>query len=281
MKDWKNISFLGELTDKPIRKTVAFLMLIVFNTNIFSTVTDPVGINNARMTRTTTGIEQLDIATPNANGTSYNSLRELQVSEQGLIINNNPHVVADTEIAGLIVRNRNLDNGIAANLIITEVTGKNRTNINGYVEIAGKRADLVMANRNGITVNGGGFLNADRVTLTTGNLYMENGNLIAIDVAQNDITVGEKGIDALSLSDLELISKTINIDGIIKASNETKILISSGGQTYQYRTKEIKSKGETYVSYDNCHNLNLKEKKLPLEFPHILILPYREKYRVQ
>ena len=246
MKDWKNISFLGELTDKPIRKTVAFLMLIVFNTNIFSTVTDPVGINNARMTRTTTGIEQLDIATPNANGTSYNSLRELQVSEQGLIINNNPNVVADTEIAGLIVRNRNLDNGIAANLIITEVTGKNRTNINGYVEIAGKRADLVMANRNGITVNGGGFLNADRVTLTTGNLYMENGNLIAIDVAQNDITVGEKGIDALSLSDLELISKTINIDGIIKASNETKILISSGGQTYQYRTKEIKSKGETY-----------------------------------
>ena len=151
------------------RKLAAFVLLISFSANIFAeAIPDPVRIGNARATRTASGIEQLDIATPNAKGLSYNSLLELQVSEQGLILNNNPHVVADTQIAGLVARNRNLDKSGSANLIVTEITGKNRTNINGYVEVAGDRADIVMANRNGITVNGGGFLNTDRVTLTSG-----------------------------------------------------------------------------------------------------------------
>ena len=152
----------------------------------------------------------------------------------------------NTQTAGLVARNRNLDNGVAANLIITEVTGKNRTNINGIVEVAGQRADLVMANRNGIYVNGGGFLNTDRVTLTTGSLQMKDGDLVAIDVSQGHIGIGEKGVDALSLTDLELLGKTIDIAGVIKASKETRVLVSAGGQTYEYRTKEVKSKGETY-----------------------------------
>ncbi|WP_158612576.1 hypothetical protein, partial [Leptotrichia sp. OH3620_COT-345] len=93
-------------------------------------IPDPASIGT-RVTKTASGIDQIDIASPNRNGTSYNSLKELQVSEQGLILNNNKHVVVNTHIAGLVVRNRNLDNGITANLIITEVTGKNKSNING------------------------------------------------------------------------------------------------------------------------------------------------------
>ncbi|RRD33472.1 filamentous hemagglutinin N-terminal domain-containing protein, partial [Leptotrichia sp. OH3620_COT-345] len=80
------------------------------------------------------------------------------------------------------------------------VTGKNKSNINGIVEVAGQRADLVMANRNGIFVNGGGFLNTDRVTLTTGNLDIREGDLVGIDVSQGHIGIGERGVDALSLS---------------------------------------------------------------------------------
>ena len=217
------------------RKLIAFVLLLSFNFNLFSEIiTDPVSISNARATRTASGIDQLDISTPNGRGLSYNSLRELQVSEQGLILNNNPHVVADTQIAGLVARNRNLDVTGPASLIVAEITGKNRTDINGYVEVAGKRADLVMANRNGITVNGGGFLNSDRVTLTTGSLHMEDGSLVSIGVDNGNIRIGEKGIDALSLTDLELITKTIDIDGIIKGSKDTNVLISTGGQTYQY-----------------------------------------------
>ena len=126
------------------------------------------------------------------------------------------------------------------------MTGKNRTNINGTVEVAGKRTDLVMANRNGIYVNGGNFLNTDRVTLTTGSLQMKNGDLVGIDVSQGQIGIGGKGLDALGLTELELLGKTIDIAGIIKTSKETRLLVSAGGQTYEYKTKEVKSKGETY-----------------------------------
>ena len=228
------------------QKTVALVLLLFFNFNIFSEIVpDPASIGT-KVTRTASGVDQIDIAKPNGNGTSYNSLRELQVGERGLILNNNKNVVVQTEIAGLVARNRNLDNGTEANLIITEITGKNRTGINGYVEVAGKRADIVIANRNGIHVNGGGFLNSDRVTLTTGRLNMENGDLKSIDVTEGKVSVGEKGVDALSLSDLELIGKTVDISGIIKGSKDTRVLVSAGGQTYEYKTKKVTGKGETY-----------------------------------
>ena len=231
---------------KLVQKTVALVLLLFFNFNIFSEIVpDPASIGT-KVTRTASGVDQIDIARPNGNGTSYNSLKELQVGERGLILNNNKNIVVQTEIAGLVVRNRNLDNGTEANLIITEITGKNRTGINGYVEVAGKRADIVIANRNGIHVNGGGFLNSDRVTLTTGRLNMENGDLKSIDVTEGKVSIGEKGIDALSLSDLELIGKTVDVSGIIKGSKDTRVLISAGGQTYEYKTKKVTGKGETY-----------------------------------
>ena len=246
MTDKKALFVKGYFRNKLLRKTITFIMLLLFNFNIFAEVVpDPASIGT-RATKTASGIDQLDIAAPNKNGTSYNSLKELQVSEQGLILNNNKDIVANTKIAGYVARNRNLDDSIAANLIITEVTGKNRTNINGTVEVAGKKADLVMANRNGVYVNGGNFLNTDRVTLTTGSLEMKNGDLVAINVSQGQIGIGEKGLNALNLTELELLGKTIDVSGVIKASKETRLLVSAGGQTYEYKTKEVKSKGETY-----------------------------------
>ena len=246
MTDKKVLFVKGYFRNKLLRKTITFIMLLLFNFNIFAEVVpDPASIGT-RATKTASGIDQLDIAAPNKNGTSYNSLKELQVSEQGLILNNNKDIVANTKIAGYVARNRNLDNSIATNLIITEVTGKNRTNINGTVEVAGKKADLVMANRNGVYVNGGNFLNTDRVTLTTGSLEMKNGDLVAINVSQGQIGIGEKGLNALNLTELELLGKTIDVSGVIKASKETRLLVSAGGQTYEYKTKEVKSKGETY-----------------------------------
>ena len=229
------------------RRLTAILLLLVFSFNIFgnNVAVDPVSIGT-RATKTASGIDQIDIARPNERGTSYNRLSELQVSEQGLILNNNKYIVVDTEIAGLVARNRNLDNGQEANLIITEVTGKNQTNINGYIEVAGKRADIVIANRNGIIVNGGGFLNISGATLTTGSLQMKNGDLVSIDIEEGMVKIGEKGVDASYLDYFEILSKTADIAGIIKGGETTKILISTGSQVYEYKTKKVESKGRTY-----------------------------------
>jgi len=38
----------------------------------------------------------------------------------------------------------------------------------------------------------------------------------------------------------------VDISGIIKGSKDTRVLISTGGQTYEYRTKKVTGKGETY-----------------------------------
>jgi len=211
-------------------------MLLLFSFNIFAEVVPNPASIGTRATKTASGVDQLDIATPNKNGTSYNSLKELQVSEQGLILNNNKDIVVNTKTAGYVARNRNLDNSAAANLIITEVTGKNRTNINGTVEVAGKRADLVMANRNGIYVNGGNFLNTDRVTLTTGSLQMKNGDLVGIDVSQGQIGIGGKGLDALGLTELELLGKTIDIAGTSKTGSAGIYSIIESGANQKLST---------------------------------------------
>ena len=88
-----------------LKRITAFVMLLFFHINIFSEIVpDPASL--ARATKTVTGVDQLDIAAPNSKGMSYNSLLELQVSEQGLILNNSNQVVVDTQIAGLVVRNR-------------------------------------------------------------------------------------------------------------------------------------------------------------------------------
>ena len=89
-------------------------------------------------------------------------------------------------------------------------------------------------------------LNSGRVTLTSGKLNISDGELKTIDVESGNVRIGEKGIDALSLTDLELVAKKVDIDGIVKGSKDTKVRISAGGQTYEYKTKEVTSKGKTY-----------------------------------
>ena len=82
------------------QKTVAFVLLLFFNFNIFSEIVPNPANIGTKVTRTASGVDQIDIARPNGNGTSYNSLRELQVGERGLILNNNKNVVVQTEKAG-------------------------------------------------------------------------------------------------------------------------------------------------------------------------------------
>ena len=82
------------------QKTVAFVLLLFFNFNIFSEIVPNPANIGTKVTRSASGVDQIDIARPNGNGTSYNSLRELQVGERGLILNNNKNVVVQTEKAG-------------------------------------------------------------------------------------------------------------------------------------------------------------------------------------
>lgn len=62
-----------------------------------------------------------------------------------------------------------LDNTSAnARTIVNQVTSTNPSLIAGDITVLGSRANVVLANPNGITVNGGSFVNTGHVALTTG-----------------------------------------------------------------------------------------------------------------
>jgi filamentous hemagglutinin len=58
--------------------------------------------------------------------------------------------------------------GGSARIILNEINSSNPTQLRGFVEVAGQRAEVIIANPAGVNVNGGGFINASRATLTTG-----------------------------------------------------------------------------------------------------------------
>ena len=118
------------------------------------------------VTQAENGVPVVNIATTNGVGVSLNEYSELNIDPEGLILNNG-YTISRTELAGWIDRNPNLAYG-PAQIIVNQVTGPGITNMNGFLEVAGSKADVIVANENGIRVNGGGFINTDRAILTTG-----------------------------------------------------------------------------------------------------------------
>ncbi|WP_169313148.1 filamentous hemagglutinin N-terminal domain-containing protein, partial [Acetonema longum] len=107
---------------------------------------------------------------------------------------NNATQTAQTTLAGTVQANANLQ-GKAASLILNEVTGTGRTNLNGTLEVAGTKAAVVIANPNGITVNGFGAINADRISLVTGRPTIDaDGSLTSFRVTGGDIQIQGEGI---------------------------------------------------------------------------------------
>ncbi len=137
----------------------------------------------------------VDIAAPNAAGLSHNKTGSFNVGKEGLVFNNNAgKAPVDTALAGKVNVNANLA-GNAAKTILQEVTGTGATSLNGFMEIAGSKANLIIANPNGINVNGAGFINVDRAVLTTGKPNINtDGTLNGFIVEKGKINVAGAGI---------------------------------------------------------------------------------------
>ena len=121
-----------------------------------------------------------------------------------------------------------LDNSAAnARMIINEVTSTGnafRSSLEGPLTVEGTRAHVVIANPNGITVNGGSFINVSNMMLSTGDiLAAQNVNLpvSGSDTLLNDpyyvikTTTGDVAIGSGSMSGvfprLDIISKSLSI----------------------------------------------------------------------
>ncbi|WP_175197347.1 hemagglutinin repeat-containing protein, partial [Paraburkholderia caffeinitolerans] len=91
---------------------------------------------------------------------------------------------------------------------------------NGHLEVAGNRAEVVIANPSGIAVNGGGFINTSRAILTTGTPnYAGNGSLSGFNVTGGNITVSGAGLDASNVDQVDLLSRAVQANAAIYAKN--------------------------------------------------------------
>ncbi|EOU9535740.1 hemagglutinin repeat-containing protein [Cronobacter dublinensis] len=177
------------------------------------TPTGPTGMDKAA-----NGVPVVNIARPNAAGISHNQFKDYNVGKEGVILNNATGQMNQTQLGGIIQNNPNLRAGQEARGIINEVTGGSRSQLNGYTEVAGKAANVMVANPYGITCNGCGFINTPNVTLTTGKpTFDAAGNLATLDVTRGTITVEGKGLDASQSDALSIISRATEVNATIHA----------------------------------------------------------------
>ena len=160
--------------------------------------------------QTANGLPQVNIQTPSAGGVSRNQYSQFDVAEGAVL--NNARKAAQTQMAGWVQGNPNLARG-EAKVILNEVNSANPSRLKGYVEVAGKKADVVIANPSGIQCDGCGVINAGRTTLTTGKAEVENGELKGYRVQGGKVSVGQKGMDTSKADYTDIIADKAEIKG--------------------------------------------------------------------
>ncbi|NML35219.1 two-partner secretion domain-containing protein [Paraburkholderia antibiotica] len=158
----------------------------------------PDGGTSTSVATAANGHQTVNIA-PATGGVSHNTYSSFNVSSAGADLNNT---------------------GINANTIVNQVTSTNPSLIQGAISVLGPRANVILANPNGITVNGGSFVNAGHVVLSTGQVSfadqtLESGALqrnVVLTTNGGAITIGPGGLSG-RLVNLDLVAKQLAVNG--------------------------------------------------------------------
>ena len=207
-----------------VKKIAAALLASLFYTDTILLAASPIlpdtkapSDRQPLVQETASGIPLVNIAAPSAGGVSRNDYERFNVPEKGAVLNNS-YTLSKTELAGFVQGNANMAGG-PAKIILNQVTSGHPTTMNGFLEVAGTKADVVIANPNGITVNGGGFINTGRAILTTGKPEYSRDNQWKDIRVSNDamIVIDGKGLNGEKADAIELYTRAAKILGQIKA----------------------------------------------------------------
>ncbi len=208
-------------------------------------VIDPDRAGNAFIDRAQNGTPVVNINAASKGGVSANYYRDFNINSENLIWNNLQGEAGISKLGGALHGNPNFNKPDArpADIILNEITGSRVSNINGYGEVFGKKAEVIIANPNGIMVGGAGFINTSRLSLITGssNGLDANGNLTPftmstspnaiITVIGRDVVDADGnpvaynlGIDMAGGNVMDLISRIVKINGKLLAGDEINII---------------------------------------------------------
>ncbi|MFM0592167.1 filamentous hemagglutinin family protein [Paraburkholderia bryophila] len=158
----------------------------------------------------------VDGGTATSVSTGSNGHQTVNIAPAFAGVSNNTYSSFSVDTAGASLNNV----GINARTIVNQVTSTNPSIISGQIDVLGPRANVILANPNGITVNGGSFINTGRLVLTTGHVSFKDTIPVAglperdivLDTSTGTIVVGPQGL-ASALIGLDLIAKNVQING--------------------------------------------------------------------
>ncbi|MDR5011738.1 hemagglutinin repeat-containing protein [Agrobacterium fabacearum] len=233
----------GKLVRKLVAAGLSFVMAfqpVLLRAQEIAPDVGAAAINRPGVGAAPNGVPLIDIVTPNGQGLSHNKYNNFNVGTPGVILNNFNGEIGTSKLGGVTPGNPNLQGKGPATVILNEVTSQNRSSLVGPTEVFGGRADVIIANPNGITCNGCGFINTPRATLTTGVPDIgADGRLNGFTVNSGDVTFGPNGANfalgdgAVSLFDV--VSRTIQIDGTIYGED---LRLTAGKSKFDYATGE-------------------------------------------
>ncbi|MEJ8856665.1 filamentous hemagglutinin N-terminal domain-containing protein [Variovorax robiniae] len=168
------------------------------------------------------GVPLVNIQTPSASGVSRNVFGQFDVGSNGAILNNS-RTNAQTQQGGWVQGNPFLAGG-PARIILNEVNSGNPSQLRGYIEVGGQRAEVIIANPAGISVDGGGFINTSRATLTTGTPQLNAlGGLDSFLVRGGTVTIDGAGLDVSKTDYATILARAVQANANIYAG-ELKVV---------------------------------------------------------
>lgn len=215
-------------------------------------IIDPDRAGDAFLDRAQNGTPVVNINAASHGGVSANYYRDFNINAENLIWNNFQGEAGISKLGGALHGNPNFNNPGTrpADIILNEVTSSRVSNINGYAEVFGKTAEVIIANPNGIMVGGAGFINTSRLSLITGSSHGldQNGNLTPFEISTSPnaiITVIGRdvvdkdgnpvaynlGIDMAGGNVMDLISRIVKINGKLLAGQEINVLTGNATAT--------------------------------------------------
>lgn len=212
----------------------ALLMCALAGSTLAPAYAQQVPLNpSVTVAKSARNVSVVNIATPNAQGVSHNVFKQFDVAKTGVILNNSAKNA--TSVIGGAVKGNTKVQTRAASLIVNEALFAT-SYLLGKVEVLGQKADVVIANPNGISCNGCGFVNASRVTLATAKPNFANGQLASFTVNRGTLTVSGNKVDVSNVDYFDLVGSGIKVNTSI---NGKDILVSAGAQVFEYGPSKV------------------------------------------